>query len=250
MKGVKGQDKKDAILKAAKLVRLEDLLNRYPKQLSGGQRQRVALARALVRRPRVFLMDEPLSNLDAKLRGQMRAELKHMQHELGITTIYVTHDQIEAMTLASRVVIMNEGMLQQIDSPKNIYNDPTNLFVAGFIGSPPMNLIHGEIESGNFFAEGCLINNVDKDSKKDVILGIRPEDMEIVQKGTSHLEATLYSIELTGDQTIVTSKMGSNFVTINEDKDFESNLDLPVKIKLDKAKIFFFDSLSGKRIRS
>jgi multiple sugar transport system ATP-binding protein len=250
MKGVKGQDKKDAILKAAKLVRLEDLLNRYPKQLSGGQRQRVALARALVRRPRVFLMDEPLSNLDAKLRGQMRAELKHMQHELGITTIYVTHDQIEAMTLASRVVIMNEGMLQQIDSPKNIYNDPTNLFVAGFIGSPPMNLIHGEIESGNFFAEGCLINNVDKDSKKDVILGIRPEDMEIVQKGTSHLEATLYSIELTGDQTIVTSKMGSNFVTINEDKDFESNLDLPVKIKLDKAKIFFFDSLSGERIRS
>ena len=250
MKGVKGQDKKDAILKAAKLVQLEDLLNRYPKQLSGGQRQRVALARALVRRPRVFLMDEPLSNLDAKLRGQMRAELKHMQHELGITTIYVTHDQIEAMTLASRVVIMNEGMLQQIDSPKNIYNDPTNLFVAGFIGSPPMNLIHGEIESGNFFAEGCLINNVDKDSKKDVILGIRPEDMEIVQKGTSHLEATLYSIELTGDQTIVTSKMGPNFVTINEDKDFESNLDLPVKIKLDKAKIFFFDSLSGKRIRS
>ena len=250
MKGVKGQDKKDAILKAAKLVQLDDLLHRYPKQLSGGQRQRVALARALVRRPRVFLMDEPLSNLDAKLRGQMRAELKHMQHQLGITTIYVTHDQIEAMTLASRVAIMNEGVLQQIDSPKNIYNDPDNLFVAGFIGSPPMNLIHGEIESGNFFAEGCLINNVDKDSKKDVILGIRPEDMEIVQKGTSHLEATLYSIELTGDQTIVTSKMGSNFVTINEDKDFESNLDLPVKIKLDKAKIYFFDSLSGERIRS
>jgi len=250
MKGVKGQEKIDAILRAAKQVQLEDLLNRYPKQLSGGQRQRVALARALVRRPKVFLMDEPLSNLDAKLRGQMRAELKHMQHQLGITTIYVTHDQIEAMTLASRVAIMNEGVLQQIDSPKNIYNDPDNLFVAGFIGSPPMNLIHGEIESGNFFAEGCLINNVEKDSKKDVILGIRPEDMEIVQKGTSHLEATLYSIELTGDQTIVTSKMGSNFVTINEDKDFESNLDLPVKIKLDKAKIFFFDSLSGKRIRS
>ncbi len=250
MKGVKGQDKKNAILKAAKLVQLDDLLHRYPKQLSGGQRQRVALARALVRRPRVFLMDEPLSNLDAKLRGQMRAELKHMQHQLGITTIYVTHDQIEAMTLASRVAIMNEGVLQQIDSPKNIYNDPDNLFVAGFIGSPPMNLIHGEIEGGNFFTEGCLINNVEKDSKKDVILGIRPEDMEIVQKGTSHLEATLYSIELTGDQTIVTSKMGSNFVTINEDKDFESNLDLPVKIKLDKAKIYFFDSLSGERIRS
>jgi len=118
MKGVKGQDKKDAILKAAKLVQLDDLLHRYPKQLSGGQRQRVALARALVRRPRVFLMDEPLSNLDAKLRGQMRAELKHMQHQLGITTIYVTHDQIEAMTLASRVAIMNEECFSKLTVPK------------------------------------------------------------------------------------------------------------------------------------
>ena len=114
MKGIKGEEKKDAILKAAKQVQLEEFLNRYPKQLSGGQRQRVALARALVRRPKVFLMDEPLSNLDAKLRGQMRSELKHLQHELNITTIYVTHDQIEAMTLASRVAIMNEGVLQQI----------------------------------------------------------------------------------------------------------------------------------------
>ncbi len=248
MKGVKGQEKTDAILRAAKQVQLEDLLNRYPKQLSGGQRQRVALARALVRRPKVFLMDEPLSNLDAKLRGQMRAELKHLQHELNITTIYVTHDQIEAMTLASRVAIMNDGVLQQIDTPKNIYNNPANLFVAGFIGSPSMNFIKGDIENGQFVANGCLIKNIEKDPMKDVILGIRPEDMEIVTQDPSHIQAMIYSIELTGEQTIVTSKMDSNFITIREDKDYESDLDIPVKIKLDITKSFLFDSMSGKRI--
>jgi len=248
MKGVKGQEKTDAILRAAKQVQLEDLLNRYPKQLSGGQRQRVALARALVRRPKVFLMDEPLSNLDAKLRGQMRAELKHLQHELNITTIYVTHDQIEAMTLASRVAIMNDGVLQQIDTPKNIYNNPVNLFVAGFIGSPSMNFIKGDIENGQFVANGCLIKNIEKDPMKDVILGIRPEDMEIVTQDPSHIQAMIYSIELTGEQTIVTSKMDSNFITIREDKDYDSDLDIPVKIKLDITKSFLFDSMSGKRI--
>ena len=248
MKGVKGQEKTDAILRAAKQVQLEDFLNRYPKQLSGGQRQRVALARALVRRPKVFLMDEPLSNLDAKLRGQMRAELKHLQHELNITTIYVTHDQIEAMTLASRVAIMNEGVLQQIDTPKNIYNNPANLFVAGFIGSPSMNFIKGDIENGQFVANGCLIKNIEKDPMKDVILGIRPEDMEIVNNEPSHIQAMIYSIELTGEQTIVTSKLDSNFITIREDKDYENDLDIPVKIKVDITKSFLFDSLSGKRI--
>ena len=248
MKGVKGQEKTDAILRAAKQVQLEEFLNRYPKQLSGGQRQRVALARALVRRPKVFLMDEPLSNLDAKLRGQMRAELKHLQHELNITTIYVTHDQIEAMTLASRVAIMNEGVLQQIDTPKNIYNNPANLFVAGFIGSPSMNFIKGDIENGQFIANGCLIKNIEKDPMKDVILGIRPEDMEIVNNEPSHIQAMIYSIELTGEQTIVTSKLDSNFITIREDKDYENDLDIPVKIKVDITKSFLFDSLSGKRI--
>ena len=248
MKGVKGQEKTDAILRAAKQVQLEEFLNRYPKQLSGGQRQRVALARALVRRPKVFLMDEPVSNLDAKLRGQMRAELKHLQHELNITTIYVTHDQIEAMTLASRVAIMNEGVLQQIDTPKNIYNNPANLFVAGFIGSPSMNFIKGDIENGQFVANGCLIKNIEKDPMKNVILGIRPEDMEIVNNEPSHIQAMIYSIELTGEQTIVTAKLDSNFITIREDKDYESDLDIPVKIKVDITKSFLFDSLSGKRI--
>ena len=122
-------------------MHLDELLDRYPRQLSGGQRQRVALARAMVRRPSVFLMDEPLSNLDAKLRGHMRSELKRLQAELGVTTIYVTHDQIEAMTLAHRVAVMNRGVVQQIATPREIYDDPANLFVAGFIGSPPMNFL-------------------------------------------------------------------------------------------------------------
>ena len=248
MKGIKGEEKKDAILKAAKQVQLEEFLTRYPKQLSGGQRQRVALARALVRRPKVFLMDEPLSNLDAKLRGQMRSELKHLQHELNITTIYVTHDQIEAMTLASRVAIMNEGVLQQIDTPKNIYNNPANLFVAGFIGSPSMNFIKGDIENGQFVSKVCLIKNIEKDPMKDVILGVRPEDMEIVNNESSHIQAMIYSIELTGEQTIVTSKMDSNFITIREDKDFESDVEKPINIKLDVTKTFLFDSLRGERI--
>ena len=135
---------------AAEKVQLGHLLKRRPRELSGGQRQRVALARAIVRTPTVFLMDEPLSNLDAKLRVNMRAELKHLQHELKITTIYVTHDQIEAMTLADRVAVMNEGVISQLDTPERIYNDPANLFVAGFIGSPSMNLIPGKIREGTF----------------------------------------------------------------------------------------------------
>ena len=130
------------------------MLGRLPKELSGGQRQRVALARAIVRRPKVFLMDEPLSNLDAKLRVQMRAELKHLQHELQTTTVYVTHDQIEAMTLAHRVAVMNKGVIEQLGTPREIYNDPRTLFVAGFIGSPPMNLIRGEVAERRFLRSG------------------------------------------------------------------------------------------------
>ena len=140
----------DLVRKTAGKVEIENLLNRRPRELSGGQRQRVALARAIVRAPTVFLMDEPLSNLDAKLRVSMRAELKHLQHELKITTIYVTHDQIEAMTLAHRVAVMDNGIISQLNVPETIYNDPANLFVAGFIGSPPMNLLKGDLKEGIF----------------------------------------------------------------------------------------------------
>ncbi len=249
LRGVDKTQRRQAIVNTAQLVRLEEFLDRYPRQLSGGQRQRVALARAIVRRPKVFLMDEPLSNLDAKLRGRMRAELKHLQHELGITTIYVTHDQIEAMTLAQRVAIMRQGVLQQIDTPKNIYNDPGNLFVAGFIGSPTMNFLSGLLENGDFVMPGCRIKGIGNTSRENVILGARPEDMRIVAEGNGQIQAVIYSVELTGDQTIVTAKMGEADLTVREDKDYDGAIDQAVHIKLDESKIFLFDSASGDRIR-
>jgi len=249
LRGVDKAQRQEAIVNTAQLVRLEEFLGRYPKQLSGGQRQRVALARAIVRRPKVFLMDEPLSNLDAKLRGKMRAELKHLQHELGITTIYVTHDQIEAMTLAQRVAIMRQGVLQQIDTPKNVYNDPGNLFVAGFIGSPTMNFLSGELKDGDFVMPGCCIKGIGKGSRENIILGIRPEDMQIVKNGHSQIEAVIYSVELTGDQTIVTAILGETDLTVREDKDYDGAIDQSIHIKLDESKIFLFEAATGERVR-
>jgi len=249
LRGVGKAERQEAIVNTARLVRLQELLDRYPRQLSGGQRQRVALARAIVRRPKVFLMDEPLSNLDAKLRGKMRAELKHLQHELGITTIYVTHDQIEAMTLARRVAIMRAGVLQQVDTPKNTYNDPGNLFVAGFIGSPTMNFLEGELKNGDFVMPGCVVKGSGRGSRKNVILGVRPEDMRIVDNGESQLEAVLYSVELTGDQTIVTAKLGETDLTVREDKEFDGVIDQPIKIKVDVSSVYLFDAGTGDRIR-
>ena len=165
-------------------VHLEDYLDRYPRQLSGGQRQRVALARAMVRRPSVFLMDEPLSNLDAKLRGYMRAELKRLQADLGVTTIYVTHDQIEAMTLAHRVAVMNKGVVQQIATPREIYDDPANLFVAGFIGSPPMNFLQGELADGAFVCpDGRFAHRRRAAAPATVTAGLRPEDCRVTRAG-------------------------------------------------------------------
>ena len=169
---VKGAEKKARVAEAAEKVDLTAYLKRYPRDLSGGQRQRVALARALVRDPKIFLLDEPLSNLDAKLRVAMRAEIKHLQRNLGVTMIYVTHDQIEAMTLADRVVLLNDGEIQQIGTPDDIYDDPDNLFVAGFIGSPPMNFIEGRREGDRFTATGVAVPCDHGDGANFVGMGI------------------------------------------------------------------------------
>ena len=172
-----------SVADVSRQVQLDALLDRYPRQLSGGQRQRVALARAMIRRPAAFLMDEPLSNLDAKLRGYMRAELKHMQHQLGITTIYVTHDQIEAMTLAHRVALLEKGVLQQLDTPAKIYNKPANLFVAGFIGSPPMNLLDGELSEGQFSSAAGNFPTQSLASPRGAVAGVRPADRAKTRRG-------------------------------------------------------------------
>lgn len=237
------------ILAAASQVELESLLDRLPSQLSGGQRQRVALARAIVRRPSVFLMDEPLSNLDAKLRAHMRAELKHMQQQLGITTIYVTHDQIEAMTLAHRVAIMRDGELQQLGTPKEVYADPANLFVAGFMGSPPMNFVEGEIKSGTFEAPGASVSAHDLGDQSGVTLGFRPEDSEIVAQGAGMLDAKVFTVEMTGDQTLVTLRLGQTPLVVKMPKDTEISEASTVGISFSNDLTYFFNSETGERIR-
>ena len=238
-----------AVKDAAAQVQIDMLLDRYPRQLSGGQRQRVALARAMVRRPSVFLMDEPLSNLDAKLRGHMRAELKHMQSTLGITTIYVTHDQIEAMTLAHRVAILEKGVLQQLDTPAKIYNDPANLFVAQFIGSPPMNVIHGGLEGSSFKTRGATVEVPVSGRIAAAILGVRPEDCSVVPASNGSLLAEIYAVELIGDHTLVTVKTGADMLTVKAPKDFTGSIGENVGVSFSKDRLFVFDAASGARIR-
>ena len=233
---------------AAEKVQLGHLLKRRPRELSGGQRQRVALARAIVRTPTVFLMDEPLSNLDAKLRVNMRAELKHLQHELKITTIYVTHDQIEAMTLADRVAVMNEGVISQLDTPERIYNDPANLFVAGFIGSPSMNLIPGKMREGTFEHVEFSIK-LTRGDHEQCVLGIRPEDMEITRPGDGIFSAKVYSFELTGESTLITVILGDERIIVRGPKDYRVEIDEQIGILLNSETCFLFDSENRQRIR-
>ncbi|HEX9448654.1 MAG TPA: ABC transporter ATP-binding protein [Dongiaceae bacterium] len=231
-------------------VQLDPYLDRFPRQLSGGQRQRVALARAIIRRPAVFLMDEPLSNLDAKLRGHMRAELKHMQHDLGITTIYVTHDQVEAMTLAHRVVVLNKGRPQQIDTPRNIYENPANLFVAGFIGSPPMNFVQGQLESGLFTCSGGVLPTNLRSTHDAVSLGFRPEDCRLTQAEGQHvLRGTTYSIELIGDHVLVTCRVDGQSIVVKADKSFTQEIGAMVGISVPADRTYLFATERGERMR-
>jgi len=238
-----------AIREAAAQVQLEDLLDRYPRELSGGQRQRVALARAIIRRPSVFLMDEPLSNLDAKLRGYMRAELKHMQQTLGTTTIFVTHDQIEAMTLAHRVAILERGVLQQLATPAETYNDPANLFVAQFIGSPPMNTVRGSLEGRHFRTNGARIEAPVGGRVDKAILGVRPEDCSVVAPARGTLKGVIYTSELIGDHTLVTVDNGHDKLIVKAPKDFNGNQGDAIGVALRREHLYVFDATTGKRIR-
>jgi len=216
----------ERVKRVAAMLEIEPLLDRKPRQLSGGERQRVALARAIVREPRAYLMDEPLSNLDARLRVQMRGELKHLQHELGTTTIYVTHDQAEAMTLASRVAVMMKGRLQQFDTPMNIYNYPANRFVAEFVGSPSM----------NFIEESPLTK------------GIRPEHIQVLSEPhDGAIAATVYVTEQMGNETFVFFTVGSNRLIARAPADFRADEESQVWIKIAEDKIHYFDPVSGER---
>jgi multiple sugar transport system ATP-binding protein len=249
MRGVPPKDHDKMVREAAAMVELGDYLERKPKALSGGQRQRAALARAVVRHPRVFLMDEPLSNLDAKLRLTMRAQLKHIQKRLQTTTIYVTHDQIEAMTLADRIAIMDKGKIQQLGTPDDVYNDPANVFVAGFIGSPPMNLIAGSLEKGVFIGPNTKVPGFGKISRAKVTLGIRPEDLGVAKAGKGHISTKVYSVEPTGDQTLLAVEVGGKLVVSRADRAFRQAIDTPVSLSVDVDRAYLFDGETGQRIR-
>lgn len=206
---------------------LTSLLKNLPRQLSGGERQRVALARAIIRRPKAFLMDEPLSNLDARLRVDMRAELKHLQHELRIVTIYVTHDQAEAMTLAHRIAVMRDGKLQQFDTPSNVYHRPANTFVASFVGSPSMNLIE---EQGR-------------------TLGVRPEDVELsTTEQSGWTPSRVYVTEEMGNETLVRLAVGDSHITARASADARLDFDTPIWFRFRPEKLHWFDEQTGLRL--
>ncbi|MBX2840103.1 MAG: sn-glycerol-3-phosphate ABC transporter ATP-binding protein UgpC [Gammaproteobacteria bacterium] len=236
--------------KAAQQVELTEYLDRKPKAMSGGQRQRVALARAIVRTPKVFLMDEPLSNLDAKLRVTMRAELKHLSRELKVTTVYVTHDQIEAMTLADRVAVMRDGVIQQLGTPDEIYNDPANVFVAGFIGSPAMNLIHGSVQDGAFVTTGgTRLVELSTEDRTSVILGVRADDMLIAEKGQGGIDVDIYAFENTGEATLLTVQWGNQRVIAKGDRHLRKEQGDVVSVSLNADHLYLFDPDSGDRLR-
>ncbi|RMP37635.1 Glucose ABC transporter ATP-binding protein [Pseudomonas syringae pv. antirrhini] len=252
----------EEVARVAKLLQIEHLLNRKPGQMSGGQQQRVAMGRALARRPKIYLFDEPLSNLDAKLRVEMRTEMKLMHQRLKTTTVYVTHDQIEAMTLGDKVAVMKDGIVQQFGTPKQIYNDPANLFVASFIGSPPMNFIPLRLQR----KDGQLVALLDSGQARcelpvgvadagledrEIILGIRPEQIMLAagdQAGLPTIRAEVQVTEPTGPDTLV-------FVTLNQSKvccrlapDVAPQVGESLTLQFDPSKVLIFDAKSGERL--
>lgn len=248
---------------AAEILGLQDLLNKKPKSLSGGQRQRVALGRAIVRDAKLFLMDEPLSNLDAKLRVQMRSEITKLHQRLKTTTLYVTHDQTEAMTMASRLVVMKDGFIQQIGSPREVYDYPENVFVGGFIGSPAMNFFRGQVIDDRFVI-GSYSIAIPQDKlallksqnylNKNIILGIRPENIlaeqsEIEKLSQSTVDVTVQVAELTGAEMMIYSALDEQSFVARIHADAPVSAGKEIKLAFDLTKAHFFDEGTEKRIR-
>jgi multiple sugar transport system ATP-binding protein len=250
------REQKDVIAErvggAADILGLRSLLARYPRQLSGGQRQRVAMGRAIVRKPKVFLFDEPLSNLDAKLRVAMRAEIKELHQRLRTTTIYVTHDQIEAMTMADKIVVMQDGIIEQMGSPLDLYDNPKNVFVAGFIGSPSMNFIEGNIRTnGSVFVEAAgglklpLTSAPAGSDGRPVIYGVRPEHLELADDGA---DAQVSVVEPTGSETQLLAKMGGGYVVAIYRDRLSLKPGQPIKLRPNTNAVHLFDKATQQRI--
>src|SRR5471030_1532101 len=246
------------VRKAAKILELEALLDRKPRQLSGGQRQRVAMGRAIVREPAVFLFDEPLSNLDAKLRVQMRLEIKRLQRELAVTSIYVTHDQVEAMTLADRLIVMNGGVAEQIGTPMDVYDKPASIFVAGFIGSPAMNFLAGKVGEGGRAVELAATGGAPVVLKlgtptsaapgTPVAIGMRPEHLQSTPEGP--LEFDIELAEPLGADTLLHGLFGAarEMVTVRQEGHIRAHLGEKLRYAIDPARLHLFDSESGRRL--
>ena len=237
---------------AAEILGLSKLLDRYPRQLSGGQRQRVAMGRAIVRDPQVFLFDEPLSNLDAKLRVAMRAEIKELHQRLKTTTVYVTHDQIEAMTMADKIVVMHDGIVEQIGAPLDLYDNPANLFVAGFIGSPAMNMIKGRLDANDpnrfLTADGTALPVARPAAAargRDLVYGLRPEYIALDPNG---LPAEVVVIEPTGYETQMIARLGGNEVTCVFRERVNAKPGETIRLSIDAAHVHLFDADRGRRL--
>jgi sn-glycerol 3-phosphate transport system ATP-binding protein len=236
------------VQKAAGILQLGPYLDRKPRQLSGGQRQRVAMGRAIVRQPQVFLFDEPLSNLDAKLRAQTRLEIQKLHAELGVTSLFVTHDQVEAMTLAQRMIVMNAGVMEQIGTPEAVYARPATTFVAGFIGSPPMNLLTGRADGGRFEVGGQKLALPQAAPRSgDLIMGFRPEHIEIAPDGAWSLQVEL--TEMLGAERLVHGRLGPDLITVR----IEGTLKPPragetVPLRVTSDHLHWFDAKSQMRV--
>ena len=256
LQNLKGKDKmsKDAMLErayeAAKLVQIDELMDRKPSELSGGQQQRVAIARALVKMPRVLLLDEPLSNLDARLRLQTREEIRRIQKETGITTVFVTHDQEEAMSISDMIVVMKLGVVQQIGKPQDVYDDPTNLFVAKFLGTPPINVFSGKVENGAVYIGENAVLNVSGVADQEVTIGIRPEGFELAEDGA--LECNLNNMEVMGrDVSIVSTHPASLNPVIRSIINADNKVDITaatVRYNIKPHKIFLFNKETEERV--
>jgi multiple sugar transport system ATP-binding protein len=244
-------DRDERVRSVAELLGISELLGRTPRQLSGGQRQRVALARAIIRRPQAFLMDEPLSNLDAQLRLQMRVEIKRLQRELGATTLYVTHDQIEAMTMADLIAVMREGKLQQLATPTELYAHPANLFVARFCGSPPMNILDGEITENRFAHAAGSLPCPQPPTRGPVKVGFRPEHAELVEQGTpDSLEGEIYVVEPLGNETLVTVRLSAELLNIRAPADFHRPVGERCAVRPLAGRVHLFEQESGDALKT
>jgi multiple sugar transport system ATP-binding protein len=260
MRKVPRSERESRVKRAAETLGITHLLQRKPRQLSGGQQQRVALGRALVRDPKAFLMDEPLSNLDTMLRVQMRSEIKRLHHELSTTVIYVTHDQMEAMTMADRIAVMSGGMVQQLGSPDEIYDRPVNTFVAGFIGSPAMNFLNGVIGTNGdatvIRGDGWELSLSDANAARaahstsgEVIVGARHASLTVLpESATTGVPARIYTVEPTGDLTYVHLWLGKQLMVASAPGTYRGSADQPIRLEFDQERLYLFDATTRRAL--